>query len=249
MENYLINKNIAYFIGVLHSDGSIYVFNDKKRNRKQIRLNLTVGKKSLEMSKKFQYILKRYFNKTVNIRKKPNHNSYIIQTSINKTWHIFSEWTKYNIPNEIKNNKKLFNSYLAGLIDGDGHIKIKNNTDRKIPQCLIRISSDRKLEEIKKLITKHNNCMVHFYCCKKSKCVDTCFYFSKKNYNEIINQILPNLAIKKKQSRLLYYKSLIMSLPGFEPGSFGVFQKRMSEAEGAIQAIPQAHNLIQKSFH
>jgi len=33
-----INKDIAYFIGVLHSDGYIYIFNDKRRNRNQIRL-------------------------------------------------------------------------------------------------------------------------------------------------------------------------------------------------------------------
>ena len=52
-----INSNVAYLIGVLHSDGCIYRFHDKKRNRTQIRLNLTVGEKSLPMSRKFQKIL------------------------------------------------------------------------------------------------------------------------------------------------------------------------------------------------
>ncbi len=47
-----LDENIAYFIGVLHSDGCIYVFNDKKRNRQSMRLNLTVGEKSIPMALK-----------------------------------------------------------------------------------------------------------------------------------------------------------------------------------------------------
>ena len=103
-QEFKIDENIAYFIGVLHSDGCIYVFNDKKRNRKQIRLNLTVGNKSIPMALKFKNILKDYFSKTVNLRKVPNKSSYVIQTSINRVWHIFQGWNSEKVPKEIKKN-------------------------------------------------------------------------------------------------------------------------------------------------
>ena len=136
-----ITTDISYLIGVLHSDGSIYLFQDKVRKRKIIRLNLTIGEKSPPMAKKFQSILIKSLNRKVNIRKIANKNSYQMQTSINKLWHHFSEWNKLHLPNEIKNDNKLFGAYLAGQLDGDGHFKLKNNRDRKLQQMTIRMTS------------------------------------------------------------------------------------------------------------
>ena len=99
-----IDENIAYFLGVLHSDGCIYFFNDKKKNRLIIRLILQVGTKSIPMAIQFKKILLDYFGKKVNLRKIPHKNLYVIQTSINRVWHLFKHWNKYQIPGKIKND-------------------------------------------------------------------------------------------------------------------------------------------------
>lgn len=202
-EDFSIDENIAYFIGVLHSDGCIYIFNDKKRNKKQIRLILGIGSKSIPMALKFKKILFDYFGRTVNLRKIPNRDAYAIQTSINSIWHIFENWDNMKIPKQIGKNKVIFSAYLAGLIDGDGNIKIKHNTkDRIIPQCIIRISNNRKLIKIKILIENHLNCKVHFEYKKGTKGVDTCFYISKKNIKFIEDYIYPHIVLPHKMERL-----------------------------------------------
>jgi len=198
MLNLNFDENISYFIGVLHSDGCIYLFNDKKRNKIQIRLTLKIGERSIPMALKFQKVLFDYFNRTVNLRKLPNRNAYCIQTSINRDWDIFKDWNKGKIPEDIKINKISFGAYLAGLIDGDGHIKIKKNKDRIIPQCVIRIADNKPLIEVGILIEKYLKCNVHFVYQKENKCVETCFYVSKKNINFVRDYILPHIELTHK---------------------------------------------------
>ena len=214
LKNFEIDKDISYFLGVLHSDGCIYFFNDKKRNRKQIRLNLTVGKKSIPMASKFQRILCTHFNRTVNLRKIPNKEAYAIQTSVNRLWYIFKNWTNQNIPQEINDNCVLFGAYLAGLIDGDGFVQIKNNTqDRIIPQCVIKISSSKPLEKVKSLIKDHFGCKPHFEYDKRSNTVSTCFYVSKKNLNSMENYILPHIVMLYKAERLIKFLKMKKNEP------------------------------------
>lgn len=195
----LINEDLAYFIGVLHSDGCIYNFYNKKRDRLQIRLILSIASISIPMALKFKEILFNHFNRTVNLRKRPNKNLYVIQTSINKDWHIFEKWAKQKIPSEIKSNPLLFSAYLAGIIDGDGHIQIKHNIqDRVIPQCVIKITSGYPLIDIKVLLKQYFNCDTHFTYEKRSKAVYTCFYVSNKNILLVERYILPHLIISHK---------------------------------------------------
>ena len=203
LEEFKIDTNIAYFIGVLHSDGYIYTFNDRKRKRKQIRLGLQIGRKSIPMAMKFKKILFDYFGKTVNIRLKPNTNLLCIQTSVNRIWNILQNWGRGKLPVEIKANKILFGAYLAGLIDGDEYIQIKNNTkDRVIPQCVIRIASDCPLADIKDLIKEYIKCSVHFEFHKTNKGVNTTFYISKKSIEFIESYIYPHLVMPYKLTTL-----------------------------------------------
>ena len=44
------------------------------------------------------------------------------------------------IPEKILVDGVLFGAYLAGLIDGDGHVQLKNNKDRRLRQLVISIS-------------------------------------------------------------------------------------------------------------
>ena len=211
-----INQNLAYFIGVIHSDGCFYKFKDKIKKRIQIRLILYVGEKSIPMSIKFKKILFEQFDRNVNIRKVPNKESYVIQTSINKLWPIFKNWNKNIIPPQIKKESNLFGAYLAGLIDGDGHIKIKKNENsRTIPQHVIKIASDRKLKELKKLIELHFNCSVHFENDKRSKAFNTCFYISKKNIKMIMKNTFPHLVLQHKKQRIKNYNEKIRARPDF----------------------------------
>ncbi|MBW2982620.1 hypothetical protein KY343_07080 [Candidatus Woesearchaeota archaeon] len=214
-KDFKIDNNIAYFIGILHSDGCIYNLFDKKRDRKIIRLNLTIGKKSISMALKFKKILFDYFNRTVNLRKVPNKNSYVIQTSINRIKHVLKNWNE-KIPLEIKRDSSLFGAYLAGLIDGDGYIKLKNNTtDRIVPQCIIKIASDHPMVDVKNSIISHIGCNVHFEYKKGNKGVDTCFYISKKSIGYIKNYIFPHIVIDYKLNTLeKFFNNKNTGLPG-----------------------------------
>jgi len=207
--NIIINEDIAYFIGVLHSDGCIYKFKDKKEKFTRIRLILGVALKSLPMAKKFQEILEKYFNRKINIRKRSNKNLYLMQTSINKIYFIFKNWKKGRIPYEIKKNPSLFGAYLAGLIDGDGHIKLKKNKDRRLYQLYISISDERKAIALKNLIKKFMKCGAHIYKYKKKNCYDTCFYITYKNLIFLEKYILPHLTIPYKTERLKNYAEMI----------------------------------------
>lgn len=198
-----IDTNLVYFIGVLNSDGYIYIFNDKKRNRRQIRLGLEIGTKSITMGLKFKNILFNYFGKSVNLRQRQNRTTLSLQTSINKCWNLFKNWNNGKIPEDIKNDKSLFGAYLAGLIDGDGYIKIKKDVaDRLIPQCVVRIASGRPLEHIKSLIEEHVKCRVHFEFHKKSKGVNTNFYISKKSIQFVEEYVYPHLVMPHKLAAL-----------------------------------------------
>lgn len=203
-----IDEKLAYFIGVLHSDGYVYLFKDKKRKREILRIKLTVSDKSLPMALKFKNILLTKLGREVKLRKdkrKDEYNSHTIETSVNQLSTYFTHW-KRNMPTEIKTNINLFGAYLAGQIDGDGHIKIKKSQkDRALPQCHIKISSSRPLEEIAKAISKFFNCKAHYQYDKRNKGVDTCFYVSTKNAQIIKKYVYPHLIIPRKREKLENY--------------------------------------------
>ena len=204
-----INEDISYLIGVLHSDGCIYRFKSKKRNFDSIRINLHVAHKSLPMIIKFQEIFLKYFNRRVNIRKVPNKNAYVIQTSINRIYYIFKEWEKGQIPIEINNNPSLFGAYLAGLIDGDGYVKLKNRKDRKLPQLVVWIANNKPLFIIQNLIKKFMYCGAHISPVKDKNCYQTCFYITHKNLKFFKEFVRPYLTIIYKITELEKYEKII----------------------------------------
>ena len=110
------------------------------------------------------------------------------------------------LPKSIQKNQRLFGAYMAGLIDGDGFIQIKNNSQHRIiPQGIIKIASNGPLMTIKALVEYHIGCKVHFEFDKRSKAVDTCFYISKKSINFIQEQIYPHIELPHKKERLKKY--------------------------------------------
>lgn len=195
-----IDENLAYFIGVLQSDGCIYTFHDKARGSTRLRLNLTVAKKSLAMSSRFQEILWDYFQRKVNIRKSPSSGLYIIQTSINKISFI-EDW-KRKIPEVVKCNSSLFGAYIAGMIDGDGYVKYKKRLGQ-IYACEIRISAGKPLTKLATLIRNHLQCGCNIQMDINERGIgfSVCFLISRKNAKFIREYILPYLRIPYKIDR------------------------------------------------
>ena len=228
-DEFKIDESIAYFIGVLHSDGCIYRFKDKKKNRVAIRLYLGIGKKSLPMAREFQKVLANSFGKNINIRYAASKNSFIMQTSINRMYSIFQQWENEKIPLVIRNNFRLFGSYLAGVIDGDGYVKYKKHKDGRI-QCQIKISSAKPLKTLRRLIIHHLKCACHFEkdINKRGISYNTCFYISKKNHVFLRNFIVPYLTMPYKKNRIIEY-ILKTGLERFELSSTGDFRQDRSQ--------------------
>jgi hypothetical protein len=117
-------------------------------------------------------------------------------------------------PNWAKN--ELFGAYLAGLIDGDGDVRI---TRPKYPQCVIRISSSKKQADLKEFIEKIMNCKVsinnHFRETKigertiKGRWSTLEFYVSSRNKEFIMKYVLPNIALEYKKNKILEYVNTI----------------------------------------
>ena len=150
--------DIAYFVGVLHTDGCIctYRFRDKARHR----YILDVGKKSLPMLKKTRDIFHEKFGRTIKIRRKLHKDenpSFLIEVDIASLLETFARLKidKTKLAPWIKNSRRFFCAYLAGVIDGDGDITIKRP---QYPQCQVRITAGEELPELMNLIRQHLKC-------------------------------------------------------------------------------------------
>lgn len=202
--NLNFDKTLAYFIGVLQSDGSIYFYYNKKEKRTRIMLNLAVSEKSLPMLMAFQDGLSTKFNRKLEIRK--NYRGYFeMKTTINRLFFIFKKWDNYQIDREIEEDPLLFGSYLAGLIDGDGYIKLKKNKDRRLGQLCVQISGPQKLVKIKEILERYTSAKVHFQKYKGKNCYDTVFYVTYKSIPFLKSFVIPNIKLKYKSDRLKWY--------------------------------------------
>jgi hypothetical protein len=211
--------DLAYFIGVLHTDGCIcaYRFRDKMRHR----YILNVGKRSLPMLKKTRGIFHEGFGRTLKIRRKLHKNenpTFLIEVDIASLRDTFARWNidKKELAPWIKNSRRFFCAYLAGVIDGDGDISIKRP---QYPQCQVRITAGEELPVLMGLIRQHLNCscniqkaIVSTYSLPRAKvkfgvAYRHCFYLSPKNMRAFRKLVLPHMQIKHKRQKLLeFYK-------------------------------------------
>jgi len=102
-------------------------------------------------------------------------------------------------------NSNLFGAYLAGLIDGDGDVRIKR---QKYPQCVIRISSHKPQFELAEEIRKILKCKVSVS--KRTKFIRKKwytleFYVSKKNYSFVQRFVIPFIELFYKADKLLNF--------------------------------------------
>lgn len=121
------NEESAYFAGLLSSDGCI---KKTSGSLSSYCVELTSSDYSLvEKFKKFlktdRIIYKRKVGKNLRDHYYLNIISPFIVENL-KLWNLEPRKSKINkIPDIARNNKKLMNSWLIGLIDGDGCISIK----------------------------------------------------------------------------------------------------------------------------
>ncbi|MFH1447903.1 MAG: hypothetical protein ABIG39_03495 [Candidatus Micrarchaeota archaeon] len=213
------SEDLAYFIGVLHSDGCIFTYSIGNKTRH--RYILDVGKKSLPMLKKIKYIFHEIFGRTPKVRKKLHKNekpTFLIEVNIGNLKDSFTRLKidKEKLAPRIKENQRFFCAYLAGVIDGDGDISLKRP---KYPQCRIRITAGEELPGLMELIRRHLKCS----CGLEKAIVSThslprpkkkfgvgyrhCFYVSQKNRKLFKKFVLPHINIKHKRRKLLdFYK-------------------------------------------
>jgi len=212
-------EDLAYFIGVLQTDGCIctYRFRDKQRQR----YILDVGKKSLPMLKKIRDIFHESFGRLIKIRKilhKNENPTFRIEVDIAKLSEKFAilEIDKKKMASWVENNQRFFCAYLAGVIDGDGDISIKRP---QYPQCRVRITAGEELRGLMKLIRRHLKCSCNLerttistYSLPRAKkkigvAYRHCFFMSPKNMKVFKKFILPYIQVKhKKQKLLAFYK-------------------------------------------
>lgn len=106
----------------------------------------------------------------------------------------------------IKKSKNLFGAYLAGVIDGDGDVRIKR---KNYPQCVVRISSGKPQTSLKNAIENTLCCKVLITNRQKNRggklwknwyCLE--FYVSRKNSGFIKNYLLPKIISEHKAKKL-----------------------------------------------
>ncbi|MFH1520130.1 MAG: hypothetical protein ABID61_00650 [Candidatus Micrarchaeota archaeon] len=216
-----LNARLAYFLGALNSDGTFYNFFYKKRNRIIYRIRFQVGEKSLPMLNFIQKIFELEFNRSLTICKDEINSYgtgiYSIGTSVNSMLVVLDELgiIKGNIPEHIRSDTHLFCAYLAGLIDGDGDIRIKRP---KWPQCEIRITVGKPDDNLIKLISFHLKCSARI---EKFSCEPTiegrkiqstgyrhCFYLSKKNMTNFMEFVFPFIQLEYKKQKVMDYLSI-----------------------------------------
>ena len=204
--NEIKTLKFAYWVGVAQSDGYFKEYYDKKRKQTSFIISLKVGKKSLPMLKNFIEISKKYLNRESAIFKN-KMEVWECHIGVKKLLNLFKSLDiKFSDPpippNWIIKDSNLFGSYLAGLIDGDGDVRIKRP---KHPQCVIRISSYKPQFELAEKIRKMLKCKVSIS--KRIKFIrhkwySLEFYVSKKNYAFIQKFVIPFIKLSYKADKI-----------------------------------------------
>lgn len=227
--NKLKCPNLAYWLGVMQTDGNFRTYSVKERKRRipylKSECRVIVSRRSLPMVSKFCKISNRLFGAHISLTKN-KRNQYVCRVYVRRLLRIFKKlniyFTKTPLPPEwVKNSDLNFGAYLAGIIDGDGHVKLKRNKDRRIPQCVVIISNGKPQHELAESIQDHLNCKVQIFKRTKRKKKGTwfelTFYISRKtNLSYVKNFLLPFVAIPHKRIRIK--QKIMLEGPVVQPG-------------------------------
>ena len=207
-----INKfktvEFAYWLGLTHSDCAFSRWinkNGKYQNELHMEVKSEILIKEFQKGLAFINRFPDYFKTKRNVFtcKSPVNSILPLLKSIN----LFPKH-KFVPPNFISTDKALFGAYLAGIIDGDGNVRVKR---KKYPQCAIRITSSSEQVLLTNLIKKFLNCSVsntnvsdERYFEKENRIIRGSwnvleFLISSKNFSFFLYYVLPYIKLRYKK--------------------------------------------------
>ncbi|MCD4760171.1 hypothetical protein K8R33_04765 [archaeon] len=215
------SKELAYWVGVAQSDGHYKICNEKRGENVIERhiIQLGVSIKSLPMLKKFETISQKIFGTSGNycIDKRKKHRFEIkIKRFLDKIKKVsidFSDPPKP--PSWCIRNIEFFGAYMAGVIDGDGDVRV---TRPQYPQCAVRITSGKEQKDLRVAIINMLGCGCSYRSITKESQIDGRnfigtghvieFYISPKNFKFTEKFILPEMTIPYKRNMIKEYIEL-----------------------------------------
>ena len=210
-----INKfktvEFAYWLGLVQADCAFSRWTNKNGKCEN----------ELHMEVKSEILIKEFQKGLVFINRFPNYfktkrNVFTCKSPVNsvlpvlKSINLFPKH-KFIPPDFISKNKILFGAYLAGVIDGDGNVRVKR---KKYPQCAIRITSDSEQVKLITLIKKFLSCSVsnakindERYFAKENRIIKGSwnvleFLISSKNFIFFLNYVLPFIKLNYKKEMI-----------------------------------------------
>jgi len=153
------SEELAYWVGVAQSDGSLCKYLEKGRTKPKYKISMEVNEKSKLMLVKFVELSNDLFKRKSGIWK-TNRDTWCMHIGVSNLIDLFQ---KIDIkfkdppipPDWCLKTESFFGAYLAGLIDGDGNVKIRRS---KYPVCVVTISSGVKQIELCKAIKNKLKC-------------------------------------------------------------------------------------------
>jgi len=208
------SEKLAYWVGVAQSDGYFKKYRSKATKNILYWLSLDVSESSLPMLKKFQVLSTKLFSRNASIFKRGTRHVWSYHIGIGKLLPIFERLDisfscQPKPPLWCRGEPKFLGAYLAGLIDGDGDIRIKR---KRYPQCVVRITSGFRQLELAKTIRETLQCSVSIISRKGERVLkgrkihgawsEMEFYVSSKNHELIKQFVLPHLMLLYKKVKL-----------------------------------------------
>lgn len=214
----MISKELAYWVGVAQSDGHFKKYKEKRKGKLIDRAKMVLGikEKSLPMLEKFRKLSQTIF-KTSGHRYIDKRNTIIYEIRVKKFLEKFKELEidfsdPPKPPKWCLKNQKLFGAYLAGIIDGDGDVRIGR---KKYPFCAVRITSGKEQKELRTNIKEILNCGCNHNFRQQKSIIEgrkiegswhiVEFYISSKNYKFAEEHLLPEISIPHKRERIVNF--------------------------------------------
>jgi hypothetical protein len=209
------DEELAYWVGIVQTDGCIVKYVPKNRKTERIEISMEVSKKSLPMLRKFKEICQTYLKRKCKIWK-VRRGQFATHVCVKGLQDVL-ESLGVNVkgikpPKWVVRNMKFFGAYLAGIIDGDGNVRVKR---KKYPQCAIRVYSKENPSILAEFIRKFLRCAVRitFHTGTRKlngkiivgKWYELEFLVSSKNYIFMSKYVIPFLQIKYKRDKLTRY--------------------------------------------
>lgn len=217
MDNIIIkpSKELAYWTGVVQTDGSLKSYKNKKTSTESVLISLHTSPRSLDMVKKFQLLSQNLIERHSNIWQYPEHNSIDFHIGVKSLLESFRLLDiKFgdppNPPEWCLTEPQNFGAYLAGVIDGDGSVKI---TGKKYPQCYIKITSGTEQVKLAEAIRKILGCWVGTYPNEKTTVLKNgkvitgkyweLFFLASSKTREFLEKFtIPFLSLSYKKSKM-----------------------------------------------